>query len=174
MATVNLQDMLKAHEDEEVAVLPAGEYQLEVVRAIVRPSAKGEGILPTFKVIGGPYNGKTVMAGGLYLTDASRSIFFRNLKGFGIDKTFVAQCSGLQDIANALVGRILKVQLEVGKWKNEDKNEVPIGGYELVSIASGAPAGIPVAQAAQPAVTAPAQVLPPPPPPVAAATDAGF
>lgn len=167
MASVNLQQLLQQHKEEELVVLPDGEYTFEVLRATVRGD---NGILPILKVVGGPYAGKLAMIGQLTLTEAAKSIFFRNLKGFGLDTAFVETCQSLQDIANALVGRIVKVQVQTRAWKGEDRNTFPIGGVELVSIGGG-PAGVPVA-AAPPAAPAaessdtptPGSILPPPPP----------
>lgn len=175
MTTVNLQDAFKQYQKEdEVTVLEEGEYTLEVIRCAVRGQDKNA-LMPVYRVIGGPYAGKTVMAGQLTLTENSKSIFFRNLKGFGVDENFIMQAAGgLKDIADALVGRVVKMKVQKRQWQGNDRNQFPIGGVMLVSLPSqpGAPQ-VAAQQAAPvaPQVAAPVQQVPqqvPPAQPAAA------
>jgi len=115
----------------EVVVLEPGEYMLEVLRASVR----GSGIFPIYRVVDGPHEGKLASLGGLMLTERSAPIFFRNLSCFGLNRDFMVKAKGLQDIAKALVGRVVKAQVGKRQWKGKDRNDFPIGGLELVAIA---------------------------------------
>jgi len=160
MTTVNLQDAFKQYQKEdEVTVLEEGEYTLEVIRCAVRGQDKNA-LMPVYRVIGGPYAGKTVMAGQLTLTENSRSIFFRNLKGFGIEEAFIMQSAGgLDDIAKALIGRVVKMKVQKRQWQGNDRNQFPIGGVMLVSLPSQP--GAPQAAAQQAAPVAPQVAQPP-------------
>jgi hypothetical protein len=68
------------------------------------------------------------MVGRVTLTGAARSIFFRNLKCFGLDKGFHRDVRQPAYMANALKRRIVKVQVEVKQSKEEDRNPFPIRG----------------------------------------------
>lgn len=176
--SINLGEMFQQYKDNDlIEALPAGTYQLEITHA----KALANGVRPTYKVVGaGPHANKKVMAGGFYLTEKSRSIFFRNMACLGLDVNYFAQQPTLDDVAKALVGRIADVEVEVRQYNGEDRNEIPIGRIKLVSApplpgVGGAPV---VTQAAAPAPAAPAAPAPaapaaaapaaPPTPPAAA------
>lgn len=171
MSTVNLQDMLAQYKNEEVSLLPEGEYTLEVTRCTVKDIKNGEGLMPIYKVIGGPEAGKTAMLGTISLTENSANIFFRTMKGFGLDKDFFATVGTLKEVAPLLVGRIIKAQIGTRPWKGEDRNQfASIGSLSLESLGAsdGSPQGLPPAApvaaapvAAEPVVAAPAQAPPP-------------
>lgn len=175
MTTVNLQEAFKQYQrEDEVTVLEEGEYTLEVIRCAVRGQEKNA-LMPVYRVVGGPYAGKTVMCGQLTLTENSRSIFFRNLRGFGVEESFIMQAAnGLDDISKALIGRIVKMKVQKRQWQGNDRNQFPIGGVMLVSLPSQPGAPQVAQQQAQPAAPAvpvqqvpPAQQVPPPAPPAA-------
>lgn len=180
MSTVNLQDMFSQYQrEDEVTILEEGVYILEVARCSVRGDA---GLLPIYRVIGGPYNGKTAMCGTMTLSDKSRSIFFRNLKGFGINEEFIQQCSGFKDIADALVGRVVEMKVQKKPFQGQDRNSFPIGGVRLAD-ANAAPVQQDTSAAQEIAAPTPATTQPvnagavpppPPPPPVGGTSNAPF
>lgn len=163
MKTISLQEMAKHAKDEELAVLEAGTYTLEVTRCSVRGD---NALLPVYTVVGGPDAGKTVMVGQLTLTEKAASIFFRNLRCFGIDKAFFETAQSLKEVADALTGRIVEMEVLKEEWKGEDRNKFPIGGVKLVSLGSadGVPAVVPCGGVVNAAVSCgrrrPAQTIP--------------
>lgn len=181
MAEVSLADLYRQYKQEdEITVLEPGTYTLEVIRASVRKGQKGDGIMPVFKVKEGPYAGKTAMCGQFTASENGRSIFFRQMAGFGITEQFWAQGATIQDAANALVGRVIKANVTQRDWQGQPRNNIAIGGITLVSSApaGGVPGGAPAPVAAAPVVPqappappaeAPAPVPPTPPAPEAAA-----
>lgn len=162
MTSMNLSDLYSQYKKEdEIAVLEPGDYVLEVTRC----GKRDNGVMPTYRVVEGPHAGKTVMAGGFFLTDRSRSIFFRNINGFGLGEDFFAMNPSFEDLANALVGRVVRVTLKKRDWQGQDRNEIPIGAIKLVGAATptgAAPAAPPAAAAppAPPATPAPAPAAP--------------
>lgn len=130
---MNLSDLYSQYKKEdEIAVLEPGDYVLEVTRC----GKRDNGVMPTYRVVEGPHAGKTVMAGGFFLTDRSRSIFFRNINGFGLGEDFFAMNPSFEDLANALVGRVVRVTLKKRDWQGQDRNEIPIGAIKLVGAAT--------------------------------------
>lgn len=177
--TVNLHEVyLQYKEEDELLVVDEGTYDLEVISCTVKG---GNSLLPTFKVLTGPYASRRLLAGQFTLSDKSRSIFFQNLKGFGLDELFWAQSPSFEQIAAALVGRQVTVFLVKRDWQGSDRNSIPIGKIRLIGgAAAAAPAAAAVAAPPPPAAVAPvtdvaappvavAPVAAPPPPPAAVA-----
>lgn len=159
---MSLSELYKDYKKEdEIFVAEPGDYVLEVTRC----GKRDNGVMPTYRVVEGPHAGKTVMAGGFYLTERSRSIFFRNMAGWGLGEDFFGMNPTFEDIANALVGRVAKVTLKKKEWQGQDRNEIPIGGIKLQGAA--APSG----NGSAPAPPTPAAATPPAPPVPAASTD---
>ncbi len=158
--SVNLGQMFAQYkEHDQLTAVEAGTYDLEIV------SCKGlaNGVRPVYKVVGAhPRAGAKVMAGGFYCSDASRSIFFRNMTCLGFDQNYFTQNPTFDDIAKALVGRVIKAELTVKQWQGEDRNEIPIGRIQLISApplpgVGGAPMmAAPATNGAAPPMAAPA------------------
>lgn len=176
--SINLGEMFRQYQEhDQLSALAAGTYQLEITSA----KAVSNGVRPVFKVVGGPNAGQKVMAGGFYLTEKSRSIFFRNMTCVGLGPDYFASMPTLDDVAKALTGRVIEAELTVKEYNGENRNEIPIGRMKLVSApalpgVNGAP-NVNVAQAAPlppapaaPATPAPAAVAPPVAAPAAATT----
>lgn len=156
-----------------VTILPEGKHRLEVTGATVR----NNGIMPSYKILEGPDSGKRALAGGIYpgSTEGGRIAFFRKLEKFGLGKEFFAQRPSLNDIAKALVGRVVIVELGVEDYLGEPRNSLSFN-IELVSAppvpAIGGSSAVP-----QVAATGSAQTSTPPTPtevaaaPVAAVPD---
>lgn len=129
MATASVSDLYQAYEQDELVVLDPGEHRLVVDTCSVK---NDNAVLPTFRVVGGPQAGKRVLAGQQTLTEKSASIFFRNMKGFGLDKSYFDQNPTFEQIAQDLVGRVVDVNLEIQPWKGDDRNKISIGGIKLI------------------------------------------
>jgi len=137
MASGTVGELYKTYEKDELVVLAAGTARLSVESC----SVKGEdnnAVFPIFRVVAGQEPngedaaGKRVMAGQQTLTDRSASIFFRNMKGFGLGKDYFDTDPTFDQIAKDLVGRVVDVELQVDNWKGQDRNKVAIGGIKLV------------------------------------------
>lgn len=122
----NLASLFAEYEkNAAITVLPKGTHRLKVASA----SAKNNGIQPVFTVQEGPDAGKRAMAGGIFpgTTEGGRIAFFRKLEKFGLGKDFFAKNPTLEDVAKALVGRVVDVDLDVKEWNGEDRNEMGFG-----------------------------------------------
>lgn len=178
MTTESVKALYDQFEDDEAIVLPAGNHRLEVSTCTVK---NGNGLFPMFRAVGGPNAGKRVMAGTQVLTPNSASIFFRNMKGFGLGRDAIEAIPGdsieeiVAGLAPQLPGRIVDVELTIEPWQGDDRNKIAIGGIKLVGIkdeagvvhevSSGAPtAPAPAAPTAAPVAEAPAAPAPPPAP----------
>jgi len=113
-----------AEREHAVEPVPAGTYELEVVAA--RNVEAKSYIQPTFKIVAGPLAGRKVLAGVLSYTENARSIFFQKLEGFGLGKDFFALGPSADDVAAALVGRVVTVDLD-------DENRLPVRGVRVAS-----------------------------------------
>lgn len=128
-----LKDLYEQYQHDELVLLPDGEHRLGVVGC----SVKDNSVTPIFRVVGGPDEGKRVMAGPQVLTEQSANIFFRNMKGFGLGRAFfeprLDDVSALmQSIASALVGRVVDVTLTVEPYGTYKRNKIVIGAIKLV------------------------------------------
>lgn len=166
----NLQELFAEYQrTAAINVLPKGKHKLKVTSCTV----KSNGVQPVYEVVEGPDAGKRAMAGGIFpgATEGGRQAFFRKLEKFGLGESFFAKAPSLQDIAEALKGRVIEADLDVKEWNGEDRNELGFG-ISLIS-APDAPAvgGVP---------TVTTQVAPAPVPqaatgtPVAASDDVPF
>ena len=183
--TVSLYDVYQTYQKEdELLVVDEGQYELEVISCSVKSD---NSLLPTFKILGGPMQaaapgeqpvnpiGRRLLAGQFTLSEKSRSIFFQNLKGFGIGESFFAQYRNLGQrevfgiLATALVGSKVSVYLAKRDWQGSDRNHIPIGKIKLIGSgtngaapAAAVPAAVAAAPAAPPAEAAPAAAAPAP------------
>lgn len=164
-----------------VTVLDAGKYKLEVTNC----SPRNNGVLPTYKLVEGPGAGARVFAGGIYPgeTEGGRIAFFRKLEKFGLGKEFFGQNPTLEDVAKALVGRVIEADLEVGHWQGEPRNEMGFGIKLVSAPATPAVGGVPAAAVTTttttpptatpvPSATAPSSTVTAPPP--GTTNDPGF
>ncbi len=149
MSTIG-QLLQQYEQDNELTVLEPGKYRLQVIGC----KATKTDVRPVFKVVGGPQDGKRVMAGVLSLNGNAASIFFQNMAGFGLKKEFftalgadVSTEAALKAVADALKGRVADIEITADEWKGEPRNKIAIGKITLVeapSSTSGGTAGVPV------------------------------
>ena len=171
----NLATLFAEYEQNSaITVLEPGKHKLEVTSATPR----GTGIVPVFKVVEGPDVGKRVMAGGIYAgtSEGGANSFFRKLEKFGVGKEFFQGNPAIADVAKALVGRVVTLNLGVEEWQGEARNTM---GFDIVlESAPPLPAvgGVPTVTtpAAAPAPDASAPTPDVAPPPVAGSEDPGF
>lgn len=156
---------------DDLFLADPAEYRLEVISC----KARTTDVMPVYKITAGPYAGRKVMAGVFSWNGNAKGIFFRSMKGFGLDADFFKQGPTAEEVAKALVGRVADVTLGQKEWQGEMRNEIPIGAIKFVSApaGSGQVGSTPVIPAAAPAAAAvpapaPAAVTPPPAPAPAA------
>ena len=162
--TVSLRELFDQYErEDQITPLPEGEYTLEVATCKARQSD----LQPTYQVVDGPYAGRRVLAGTISWAGNARSIFYQKLEGFGLGREYFAGNPSAEDLARALVGRVVRVQLtqqQDGQYKG--RNQLPIQGISLVSAPPlQATGGVPNVQAQVPPPLPPAVAAPPAAPP---------
>jgi hypothetical protein len=166
--SVNVGQLFGQYEANQPQVVPAGDYDLEVVSA--KPKAEKSQIVPTYRILSGPYAGQKVWAGQFTFdpsNEAATSIAFQNLKGFGLDRAFFQTNPTLDQVAAALQGRKVRVFLEAKVWNQQERNQIKIGAVQLLE-APPIPAGPGVPTMAAPTPAAPAPAAPAPMAPAAA------
>lgn len=118
---VSLGHLFEEYEkNSKLTVLEAGNHTLKVTSC----TTKNKGLIPVYTPVSGPNAGKRVMAGGIYPgeTEGGRQAFFRKLEKFGIGAAFFKQSPSLADVAKAMIGRVVEVELEVESWNDEPRN----------------------------------------------------
>jgi hypothetical protein len=108
-------------------VLPAADYDLEVVKAEPKQARSGKLMYSCmYKVISGPSKGRTLFDQLVLTTDNPNALrmFFVKMAAIGIDKGFFAQNPSDQQVAEQLVGKQFRAQVGIRKYNGEDKNEV--------------------------------------------------
>lgn len=170
MSTGSFQDLVADYkENNDLAILDNGRYQFEVIAC----TARDTDIMPTYKVVGGPYAGKRTMLGQISLKGNAQGIFFQTMKqGFGLDENAIAALvgtgsvkQGLEAIAKAITGSIVEVTVQQeGPNEYHDDTRMKAGKPKEAQwrlIQAPAQAGVPGAAVAQatPAAVAPAAAV---------------
>lgn len=145
MTTIDFNKALADAKSASFEAMPNGDYNIEVVTAESVISSTGRPMLKCkFKVIDGPYTNRPVMTNIVLVIDNPNalSMFFRNMKAFGLDEAFftqMGQMGSLEPVAGALLGRRAQVTLGTRQWQGEDRNEVT--AYKKYTGAPGTMAG---------------------------------
>lgn len=143
MTTVNFNQILKDAKSASFEALPNGDYDVETEKAEAVQSSNGRPMIKaTFKVIVGPHTNRKVVNNFVLVVDnpTALAIFFRNMKCFGLDDNFFAMLGdqgSLDSVANAMVGKRVRLQLGQREWQGEMRNEV-----KQVKPYTGAPSGM--------------------------------
>lgn len=129
MTTIDFSKALADAKSASFEAMPDGNYNIEVVKAEAVTASTGRPMIKCkMKVIDGPYQNRPVMTQFVLVIDNPNALamFFRNMKGFGLDENFFAQLGSgqLEPVAAALVSRRAQVTLGTRKWNGEDRNEV--------------------------------------------------
>ncbi len=171
----NWEDLLKqADEAGGFEPVPANTYDVECIKAVGKAAKSGRDmVVATFKIIGGPCNGRVVMNNYVLVKEKPQAlqIFFRNMTVFGMTREFFAQQPSIAAVAAQLVGK--KVSIEVtqepygDRMTNQVTKTMAFGAAQGAQSVSPAPA---VGSAPQPVAPLSAQptALPATPAPVAA------
>jgi hypothetical protein len=147
LTTIDFGKALADAKSASFEAMPKGDYNIEVVQADATTASTGRPMIKTkMKVIDGPYQNRPVMTQFVLSIDNPNalSMFFRNMRAFGIEESFFAQMGGngsLEPVAAALVGRRAQVTLGIRQWQGEDRNEV--SGIKKYTGAPGTVTGVP-------------------------------
>lgn len=169
--------METAGESSSFEVLPAGPYDMTVMKAEVKNSSTGKIMFVlTLEVESGTHAKRRVWTNMVISPDSppAMGIFFRQMAALGLDRTYFSTNPSNDAVADALTGRRCKATIAIKKYQGVDKNEV-----KAISPPAAAGAGFPPgyspatpSMAKPPAAAAPpppAAAAPPPPPPAAPA-----
>lgn len=163
--TINWGELM-AGVAEQLKPVPKGTYDVVVSKAEPKTSSTNKAMWAThLQIEGGPHNGRVVYNNVTLTTDNPQALrmFFVNMAAFGLDQQFFASNPSPQAIANALVGRRARVELDhrmyQGQTRENVKRLMPAGGI-LGGMSGGS--GIPGAPTAPSPVVAPAPIPTPP------------
>lgn len=143
MTTVNFTQVLKDAKSASFEALPTGDYDVETTKSEAVQSSNGRPMIKaTFKVIVGPHTNRNVVNNFVLSVDnpVALAIFFRQMKCFGLDDNFFAMLGdqgSLDSVANAMVGKRVRLTLGQRDWQGETRNEV-----KQVKPYTGAPGGM--------------------------------
>lgn len=140
--------------------VPANTYTVEVAACEAKTTSTNKPMLKVRgKIVGGPYDGKTVWHNMTLSADndVAVAIFMRHLEAYGLDMTYLSQGPSFDQIAAALVGRQASWVVKLGSYQGKPKNDV-----EDVRALTGAVPAPPVAATpGVPQVPAPSVAAPP-------------
>lgn len=154
--------------------IPKADYDVSVSSAEAAQSSTGKLMFKiVYKIVGGPYNGRTIYNNITLTTDNPNALrmFFMNMKAMGLDESFFATSPAPSVVADALVGHSCRVTIDHREWQGQVRENVKslkpsTGGAGAVPAVAGLPAAppaaAPVATPAAPAPAAPAPAVAPP------------
>lgn len=143
MTTVNFNQILKDAKSASFEALPIGDYDVETEKSEAVQSSNGRPMIKTtFKVIVGAHTNRKIINNFVLVIDnpTALAIFFRNMKCFGLDDNFFAMLGdqgSLEPVANAMIGKRVRLTLGQKEWNGEMRNEV-----KQVKPYTGAPGGM--------------------------------
>lgn len=177
MATYDFNKLLQ--DAKAGGAWPIGDYDFEVVDAMVKPSqsSSAEMVSAKLRCLVGPYAGKSISNNFVLSQDnpTALNIFFRHMKAFGLDDSFFSAIGNgdLSPVAQALRGRRARITIGHRTWNGALQNDVkainPLVGEGVPAATPAAVAGFPQpgVAAPPPPPPAPAPVVPQPPQPTA-------
>lgn len=193
----NWGDMMK-DADEALQPVPKGVYSVVVDKCEYKPASTGKPMwVIIFRVTEGPHTNRTIYFNLVLTKDKPMALrmFFLNVKALGIDQSFFATNPAPQTIADALVGKRARVDVDWRLYQGQNRENVktisPAGG--MFADGTGVPSpggpGVPgaspiptpgLATVPTPTAPQPSPVLPQPAPqpvapvPTAPTTEASF
>lgn len=125
-------------------VVPAGEYDVKVATATVKPTSTGKEMIKImFDIQSGPYAGQKLFDQLVVSPGSAKamSILFRQLDALGA-KSVLDNNGSLEQVAATIVNATAKVKVVAGEYRGEPKAEVkdimpassPLAGVGVPSI----------------------------------------
>jgi hypothetical protein len=179
VGTTSFKDLRKAV-DDATRPLPKDWYSVVVDKAeAVTAQTGSQMVKTTLKVDEGAHAGRNVWTNFVMKLDSpfALGIFFKNMAAFGLGDAFFDGLTergldpeaALPVIADALVGRKAKVEVDIRTWQGTERNECKaftgIGGQVPASAANVGMGGAPGMPPIPPAPTNAAPPVPPAQPP---------
>lgn len=149
-------------------VLPPGDYDVVVDTAESVLTKNGKNMIKVrFKVQGGPSSGRSVFWNAVFsprrddgsVNEGALKAWFGNMAAFGLKTEFFAANPSFEQIASAMVGKKVIVNLKIRDYMGQDQNDVnrvkpPQGGAievgaPLIGL-NGIPSGVKPADVAAP------------------------
>jgi hypothetical protein len=127
VTTFNFSDLTKAADDAGFTVIPKSDYDLEVVTAEAKQTGTGKHkISVRFKVISGPYAGKSVFNDFVISPDNGTALgfFFRHMKVLGLDRGYFDTNPPLTAVASSIIGRRCTGSVSIREWQGQERNQL--------------------------------------------------
>lgn len=119
-------EMMKGAE-AELTLAPPGDHDMIVHSAEAKVYSTGnQGIAAVFMFENGPHAGQKVFNNFVVVADNPKALgfFFRNMKTLGLDSAYFAKNPGLDEIAEAIIGRRVIVKLAHRKYEEQLQYDV--------------------------------------------------
>jgi hypothetical protein len=167
--------------------LPVGSYDVRIAESTAKKASTGKNMLNVrFEVVSGPRAGRKFFHNFVLTTtgenaDRAMSMFFRNMKLFGLDDAYFRANPPLDTVARDLLGKVCNVTVDHREWQGNIQENVkqikaatpgmaaaattPAGPANSAPVPSGLPQPIP---STAPPAAPPAPPAPPVAPPVPA------
>lgn len=137
--------------------LPNGDYDVIAETAEYKVAGTGKDMIKIkFKVQGGPFNGRTVYWNAVFsprdkegkVNEGALRAWFGNMACFGLKTAFFGANPSMEQIAAAMEGKKVIVNLATREWQGQEQNDVkrvkpPQGGAIEVGAPSIGMNGIP-------------------------------
>ena len=133
--------------------LPDGEYEAVVMDAEATKSQNDKPMIKVKLNVSMPGGAKKVIPTQIVVSaenPTALAIFFRQMEAFGLDADFWTNDVTLEQAANVMRNRRVRVVLGTRPWNGQDRNEVknylaPLGGPQLGSVPTPTVLGGPTA-----------------------------
>lgn len=161
--------METAGESTSFEVLPAGQYDMSVLKVDVKTTSTDKVMFVLVMEVESGAHAKRRVWNNMVISPESPTamgIFFRQMAAMGLDRTYFGSNPSNDAVADALVGRRCKATVAIKKYQGSDRNEVKAINPPAAA-AGGMPPGYPGA-GAPPSMAKPPAAAPPPPPAPAA------
>jgi hypothetical protein len=162
MSGFSFAALQKVAKESGFTVIDAGTYTMEITKSEAVKSKDGskDMIKVTMKVVVGPWAGKGSLINNFVISpDNGKALFFffKHMAAFGLDDEYFAKNPPLPQVAKDLVGRRALVDISVGEFKGNQKNDVdgikPLADGPQSAPAIGGGVGIPNIKVATPATS---------------------
>lgn len=144
--------------------VPPNTYTVQIADAEAKTASTGRSMIRTeFHIAdGGAHNGRKVWNNFVIVPENPNAlaIFFRQMKAIGLDEAFFATEPSMEQIAEAMKGRMAQIKVGIRTYEGTQRNEVDNMSAPPAGAAAPQP-GVPVVQHAAPA-PAPAAAAPAP------------